>query len=172
MIIRYGTPDDAPTLSAFAARTFQEAFAAENDPDDMAAYMATAFTPDQQRIELADPANICLIASKGDDILGYTLIRTATEIPACVSGRPAIELSRFYVDRPWHGTAVAAALMDETLREGVSLGAHTIWLGVWEHNVRAVRFYTKHGFRDAGSHFFVLGSDVQTDRVMVRELVG
>jgi ribosomal protein S18 acetylase RimI-like enzyme len=43
---------------------------------------------------------------------------------------------------------------------------------VWEHNVRAVRFYAKHGFRDVGSHVFVLGSDVQTDRVMVRQLAG
>jgi ribosomal protein S18 acetylase RimI-like enzyme len=47
-------------------------------------------------------------------------------------------------------------------------GAETVWLGVWCENARAIRFYEKHGFRDVGSHSFLLGTDLQTDRVMTR----
>jgi ribosomal protein S18 acetylase RimI-like enzyme len=49
-------------------------------------------------------------------------------------------------------------------------GARTLWLGVWERNERAKSFYRKCGFRDVGSQPFVLGTDVQTDRVMVLPL--
>jgi ribosomal protein S18 acetylase RimI-like enzyme len=41
---------------------------------------------------------------------------------------------------------------------------------VWEHNPRAQRFYRKQGFETVGTHRFVLGTDVQTDEVMTREI--
>jgi diamine N-acetyltransferase len=47
-----------------------------------------------------------------------------------------------------------------------SRGARTLWLGVWEHNPRAISFYVKCGFRDIGSQDFWVGADRQTDRVM------
>jgi ribosomal protein S18 acetylase RimI-like enzyme len=45
-----------------------------------------------------------------------------------------------------------------------------MWLGVWEYNPRAQRFYEKNGFRIVGSHVFLLGEDPQTDLLMQREL--
>jgi ribosomal protein S18 acetylase RimI-like enzyme len=78
-----------------------------------------------------------------------------------------VELARFYVDRPWHGRGVARELMDAARAAARNLGGRTFWLGVWEHNPRAIAFYAKCGFRDVGSHKFLVGSDLQTDRVMV-----
>jgi ribosomal protein S18 acetylase RimI-like enzyme len=45
-----------------------------------------------------------------------------------------------------------------------------LWLGVWEHNPRAIAFYEKQGFRKVGRHTFMVGSDVQYDDVMARPL--
>ena len=56
--------------------------------------------------------------------------------------------------------------MDAVFDATCELGRETLWLGVWEHNARAIRFYEKCGFRDAGSHPFLLGNDLQTDRIM------
>jgi ribosomal protein S18 acetylase RimI-like enzyme len=168
--IRPGRPTDAAELSRFAARIFHESFAADNDPADMLTYMAAAFSPEQQGRELADPANTYLIAESGGAIMGYVLIREGDEVPEGVTARASVEIVRFYVDRAWHGAGVARNLMASALESARSRGARGIWLGVWEHNVRAVRFYEKHGFRDVGSHAFVLGTDVQTDRVMAREV--
>jgi len=61
---------------------------------------------------------------------------------------------------------MAAAI--EAARE---LGGATLWLGVWEHNPRAIAFYAKCGFHDRGSQPFLVGSDLQNDRVMVRDLL-
>jgi ribosomal protein S18 acetylase RimI-like enzyme len=55
---------------------------------------------------------------------------------------------------------------------GRELGGRTLWLAVWERNPRAIAFYEKFGFRDVGRQDFRLGSDLQTDRVMVADLAG
>ena len=168
--IRRGDPADAATVATFAARTFYEAFAADNREEDMVAYMAIAFGPEQQRRELSDPGHTYLLAEIDGVLAGYALMRALDDAPECVTTRPAIELGRFYVDQPWHGRGIAPALMAECDAETRRRGGRAIWLGVFERNLRAIGFYTKCGFRDVGSHEFVLGSDVQTDRIMVREL--
>jgi len=86
------------------------------------------------------------------------------------AGPDAIELRRFYIEGRWHGRGLAPALMEHVLRAAVARGAAVLWLGVWERNARAIRFYRKCRFLDVGSQVFVLGADPQTDRVMLRPL--
>jgi ribosomal protein S18 acetylase RimI-like enzyme len=57
--------------------------------------------------------------------------------------------------------------MDAARDAAREMGGRTIWLGVWEHNPRAISFYEKVGFRDAGAADFFVGPDRQTDRIMV-----
>jgi diamine N-acetyltransferase len=49
-------------------------------------------------------------------------------------------------------------------------GCDTVWLGVWEHNPRAIAFYEKWGFEKFGAHDFLLGTDLQTDILMKKKL--
>jgi GNAT superfamily N-acetyltransferase len=156
-------------LAELGARTFHDSFAHENDPADMAAYLESTFGLDLQAREIADPARTFLIAEVEGHPVGYALIRR-TPLPSCVTEPTAIELGRFYVDAPWKGKGVAPALMEECIAEARGRGARLLWLGVYDRNGRAVRFYTKSGFRDVGSHVFMLGRDRQIDRVMVRNL--
>ena len=58
--------------------------------------------------------------------------------------------------------------MGACLEEAAGGGYETLWLGVWEHNLRAIAFYRRWGFETVGSHTFLLGSDEQTDLIMVR----
>jgi ribosomal protein S18 acetylase RimI-like enzyme len=81
-----------------------------------------------------------------------------------------VELRRFYVDRSYQGRGVAQVLMRAAEDAARQLGGRTFWLGVWERNLRAIAFYAKCGFVDTGTQVFVLGSDVQTDRVMAKPL--
>jgi ribosomal protein S18 acetylase RimI-like enzyme len=168
--IRDAGPADAAALTALAERTFRDAFAADNRPEDVDAYVAATYSVEHQASELADPARITLVAeTESGGLAGFVQLRESGA-PACVSGPAQIELQRFYVDRPWQGRGLAQALMDAALDAAVRRGARTIWLAVWEHNPRAIRFYSRCGFRDVGSQPFVLGSDRQTDRVMMRSL--
>jgi ribosomal protein S18 acetylase RimI-like enzyme len=45
------------------------------------------------------------------------------------------------------------------------------WLGVWEDNHRAIRFYEKNGFEKFDSHPFILGESKQTDLLMKLRII-
>jgi diamine N-acetyltransferase len=169
IIIRPGEPSDASTLAELAARTFQDTFAADNRPEDMAVHVSQAYGPLQQGRELADPNVATLLADTGNGLAGYAQLRRGPA-PACVEGESPIELWRFYIDREWHGRGLAQKLMQRVDLDARRMGARTMWLGVWERNERAKAFYRKCGFVDVGSHTFMLGSDVQTDRVWTRPI--
>jgi len=156
-MIRRAVPADAAPLAELAARTFHDAFARHNRAEDMEAYMSTAYGESVQRAELEDPDRITLVVEDGEALIAYAQLRMSI---------PEIEIGRFYVDTPWHGRGVAQSLMNEIFDIARDLYATRIWLGVWERNTRAIAFYEKCGFRDCGSQPFLLGSDLQTDRVM------
>jgi len=152
-------------LAELGARTFRDAFEADNKPEDMALYLASNYGPDLQTAELHHPGIVTLLAEDESRLAGYSQLRDGPA-PECVGGPRPIELWRFYVARPWQGHGVARLLMAETIEVGVARDAGTVWLSVWERNLRAQAFYRKCGFEDRGEKAFVLGNDRQTDRVM------
>ena len=171
-MIRTATPAEATALAHFAERTFREAFAADNRPEDMEAYCAAAFAPEVMRGHLADPTMTSLVMVADDGALAaYAQLRPGRPDQGGELPQP-LELWRFYVDRVHHGRGIAHRMMDAVIDAARARDAATLWLGVWEHNTRAQAFYRKFGFFVVGSHTFVLGTDVQTDHVMVRGLRG
>ena len=169
--IRRGSAADAAALSTFGARVFAATFGPENDPRDMEAYLAATYGEARQRAEIEGPGNAFLIAEQGGELAGYAFVRDARLDAAGFENESrSVELVRFYVDPRWHGQGIARSLMDAVATEARARGAALLWLGVWERNPRAIRFYEKQGFRDVGHHDFVLGRDVQRDRLMLREL--
>jgi GNAT superfamily N-acetyltransferase len=167
LTIRRGTGDDAGLLAELGARTFTETFAAENSPEDMAAYIAASFNLAQQMAELADPASTFLIAEAGGAAAGYAKLRAGGP-PEVVEDANPVELERLYALREWLGRGVGQVLMRACLDEARKAGHRTIWLGVWERNARAQAFYRKWNFRTVGEHVFQLGSDPQRDILMER----
>ncbi len=166
VLIRRGAVADASSLAALAARTFAETFAATNTPEDMQAHLARAYGVPQQTAELTNPDTVTLLAERDGGLVAYAQLRWVPA-PGCVEAADAIELQRFYVERSAHGSGVARLLMTAVRDAAAAAGARHLWLGVWEHNPRAIRFYEKSGFVDVGSQVFVLGADRQTDRVMI-----
>ena len=176
MTLRTATVADAALLADLGARTFRGAFAADNDPDDLALYLAEAFTPERLAAEIADPASTFFLAHDAAGApVGYA--RLVTDRPhAAVSGTRVAELARIYADQSVLGQGVGAALMraclDAAAGDGAASGHDAIWLGVFERNPRAIRFYERWGFRTVGETTFTVGTDVQRDVVMARRLPG
>jgi putrescine importer len=164
--IRLGVPADAPILAAFAARTFEETFGADNRPEDLRAHLASSFGVDQQTRELLDPNEATLLVHQGETLLGFAQVRP-NRPPAGISLDRPVELHRFYIDRAAHGKGIAQRLMGAVHETARRFSAQHLWLSVWERNPRAIAFYMKSGFADAGSTDFFVGSDRQTDRIFV-----
>lgn len=167
LTIRRATPEDAGLLAELGALTFSETFAADNSPEDMAAYLAASFNLVQQTAELNEPTSTFFIAEVGGLAAGYAQLH-AGEPAEGVEGPKPVELVRLYVSREWLGRGVGEALMRACVDGARRAGHETIWLGVWERNGRAQAFYRKWNFRAVGEHVFHLGSDPQRDILMER----
>ena len=171
IIIRQAVAGDAKPLTDLAYTTFWDAFAAhpKNAPDDLNHYMRQAFNVEQITAELADEKSIFLLAEIEGELAGYSKLVVDTIEPGIAAERP-VELSRLYSQQKFLGTGVGQTLMEACIERARNDGRDVIWLGVWEFNPRAQRFYEKNGFRIVGKHVFQLGSDPQTDLLMQREI--
>jgi len=169
--IRPATLDDAKLLTDLSYTTFWDAFAhhPKNAPDDLAHYMRQAFNTEQIVAELADPDSIFLIASIDGKPAGYSKLIVGSIEPGIKAERP-VELNRLYSHQEYLGKGVGQNLMDACFERARDDGNDVMWLGVWEYNPRAQRFYEKNGFKVVGRHTFLLGSDPQTDLLMQREM--
>ncbi|MGW4352838.1 GNAT family N-acetyltransferase [Nocardia sp. NPDC004582] len=163
--------DDAEELAAVAAVTFPLACPPGSTPEDMAAFIADVLSADRFRDYLTDPRRRVLKAVLDGEIVGYALLNTMPpadpDVAAVVTQRPVTEVSKMYVLPGQHGNGVSAALMRAALRAARTGGDHAVWLGVNQENVRAQRFYGKHGFTVAGTKTFTVGSQLHHDYVML-----
>ena len=165
--IRHATAGDNALLAELGAQTFRDTFAADNTPENMAAYLTASFSPDKQAAELAAPASVFLIAEVEGVTVGYTRLKEG-QPSAGITGVHPLEIVRFYACKEWIGRGIGAALMQVCLNEAEQRGCDTIWLDVWERNARARVFYRKWGFAEVGSQTFQLGDDLQHDLLMQR----
>jgi ribosomal protein S18 acetylase RimI-like enzyme len=161
-----GTVIDAAELAEFAVRSFVDTYAADNDPANLEAHLSANYGPEQQASELADPSVTTILARSNGELVAYAQVRRSVTPPCVVHGDP-IELHRFYVDHRAHGSGLASELMHAVHQAAHELEGRHIWLGVWEQNPRAIAFYKKVGFVDVGSQIYRVGSDKQSDRVLV-----
>ena len=167
--IRRATLADAQLIATLGVETFLASFGAQNTPENLAKHLSKSYGVEIQQRELSDPRITYLIAEVGGRTAGYACVRDGLA-PACVTGESPVEVLRFYVVKEFHGTGVAQALMDACADDARRRGGRTLWLGVWDQNPRAIRFYTKWGFADVGGQIFILGDDPQQDRVLARAL--
>jgi len=159
----------AQELTDLSIQTFTDTFAADNKPEDMAKYIAGAMNAEKLREELQDPVNKFFVAWGAKKMIGYAKLRPNNESESLANRNP-IELERIYVQHSYHDKKVGAALMAHCIAYAKDQGHDVLWLGVWEHNYRAVKFYQRWGFELFGSHPFILGDDHQTDVLMKKEL--
>ncbi|RTQ49593.1 GNAT family N-acetyltransferase [Hymenobacter gummosus] len=165
LIIRPAGIADAEQLQQIGRQTFQETFAASNSEENMRAYLATGFALDKLMAELQHPGSAFYLAELAGAVVGYLKVNTGaaqTELQA----ENALEIERIYVLQQYQGQHVGQRLYEQALALARQARADYVWLGVWEENRRAIRFYQKNGFVAFDKHVFCLGTDEQTDLMM------
>ena len=163
------TVSDVSILRGIARDTFIETFSEANKAEDIDRYLAKNFSEDQLARELSNPNSFFYVAEVNGNVVGYLKLNTAhaqTEPQAA----DALEIERIYVLGSYHGGGVGQALYHHAMSVAQDRKASYVWLGVWEHNHRALRFYEKNGFIAFGTHIFQLGNDQQTDILMKKSV--
>lgn len=156
-------------LAEMGARTFQAAFGPDNDPEAMRAYIEKSFSTEKLDSELADPASTFLLAYQSEKPIGYSKLVAGSQAEPVVAASP-VELERIYIEPHSIGKGYGSQLLQACLSEAARAGHDVVWLGVWERNPRAIRFYERWNFRKVGSHTFLLGNEPQTDLLLQRSL--
>ncbi len=101
----------------------------------------------------------------GDDITGYFKINQGNA-QTDIYDENAMELERIYILKNFQGKRLGAWALNKVLEFAKEGGAQYVWLGVWEHNSKAIRFYERHGFKKFGEHPYYIGNDRQNDWLM------
>lgn len=157
---RDATIADAGVLADLGARTFTETFGHLYSPDNLAHFLQN-HTPEAWAAALAGDGAVRL-AEDGGTAVGYARIGPLT-FAVDTGGRAGVQLYQLYVDPPWHGTGVAAALLDWAASAARGQGAIDLWLSVFVDNPRARAFYARRGFVEVMPYTFMVGDHADDD---------
>jgi ribosomal protein S18 acetylase RimI-like enzyme len=156
-------------LLSLGIKTFYDAFEHLNNPEDFEAYTAVAFTREKLLSELNNSHSAFYFALINDEPVGYIKLNYASAQTEFKDPN-AVEIERIYVLASQQGKKIGNQMIEFAINKAIEDGLQYIWLGVWEHNAAAIRFYEHCGFVRFSSHKFMIGKDEQTDILMKKIL--
>jgi len=160
---------DADTLLALSKKTFFHFFAHLNTPANMEAYAAVTFKPEKIAAELSNLDSEFYFAMVDGEPAGYIKLNVGNAQNELKDAN-SLEVERIYVLEEYHGKRIGGDLLNFAIDTAKARQMDFIWLGVWEHNHKAIGFYEHNGFVKFSSHDFMLGDDRQTDIMMKKAL--
>lgn len=163
--IRKATISNLYAIQNISIQTFTETFAVVNTPENIENYIEESFNLEQLTSELSNSNSVFYLAVLGNETIGYLKINFG-DAQTEIHNEQAMEIHRIYVLKAFHGKNIGQFLIDEAIKIAKQTGVDSIWLGVWEENHRALRFYSKNGFEVFDKHVFIMGNDKQTDLLM------
>jgi ribosomal protein S18 acetylase RimI-like enzyme len=162
--IRRVSIDDVNALSKIARQTFFDTFTGTCTEADMLSFLDRHYNEEQLSKELLDTGTFCFFAEAGGVPVGYLHFKEDYNSFPEIKKWKALELKRIYVLKEYQGSGIAQKLMDLILNFAAEKKYEVVWLGVWENNLRAQKFYGKYGFENSGhTHDFPIGNTPQTD---------
>lgn len=156
-------------LQKIGRQTFSETFSSVNSDENMIKYLDEGFSVEKLSAELADENAQFYFAKLNDKIIGYLKLNFG-ESQTELKDNKALEIERIYVINEFHGKKVGQILYDKAIKIAKDKKVNYVWLGVWENNERAIKFYKKNGFVEFDKHIFKLGNDEQTDIMMKKSI--
>lgn len=167
--LRNCTLEDIDTLRELSIKTYYDTFVSMCAPSDMTAYLAKTYDRSKLLRELCNEHERFFFLLADEKVAGYLKLNEAPS-QSDINDERSLEIERIYVSAAFQGKGFGKFLMEQAVHKAVELGKQYVWLGVWERNKKALRFYRNNGFYAIGTHSFIMGDDKQTDYIMRRDL--
>lgn len=161
--------EEAALLQELSRLTYRDTFQGTTSDENLQEHLDTAYALSRLEKELKDPEVAFYFYQEGEDLLGYLRLNVGSAQTESIHDN-SLEIERIYIHPDHKGRGLGQELMNFALVQAQKLGKTAIWLGVWEFNGPALGFYQKNGFRQVGQHNFVMGDDVLTDLLYLKEL--
>ncbi|WEV73769.1 GNAT family N-acetyltransferase [Bifidobacterium sp. ESL0798] len=187
--IRICGPEDVALLHRMSVETYVDTFAGTSSEEDMNKFLEESYSEPVLHGELSNPDSVFLLISvqpdsdseehadsdssnstKTDEIPSGYMKLNFGKAQVEDMGAGTMEIQRLYISKRFKGHGFGTRLMNLALKTARERDLHKVWLGVWEHNEPAKRFYSGKGFVRVGQHAFWQGDDKQTDYLMARDL--
>lgn len=152
-------------LRQIAIKTFKDAFDEFNSEENMSYYVETGLSKARLTKELQNPDSSFYFAEINNKVIGYMKLNIGSAQQEFQEDN-SLEIQRIYIDEAFQGQQVGQSLLDFAMQKAQQEDVEYTWLGVWEHNPGAIRFYEKNGFKAFDKHTFLMRDDVQTDLLM------
>jgi ribosomal protein S18 acetylase RimI-like enzyme len=152
-------------LQKISKETFLEAFAEFNTSENLKDYFEKAFSIESLIHQIKNTNSRFYFVHQNQELCAYFKInigKSQTEIQA----EDGLELERIYIYKKFQNLGLGKIILNEVKIKAILDNKKYIWLGVWEHNLRAIKFYQNYGFQKFDSHIYVMGDDPQTDWMM------
>ena len=161
--------NDLDTLVDISQQTFIHAYASLNDPENFREFIDNTFSKEALAKELEHPEITFYFVFDTDTLVGYLKInegnaQTEQFHDSC------LELERIYVLPEFQGRGIGKQMLHKVIAIAKYKQLEYVWLGVWQVNTNAVRFYKREGFEIFDTHYYIVGNDKQTDWLMKYEL--
>lgn len=163
--IKRVTLSDVAQLQKISRQTFSETFSVGNTAENLKKYLDEGLSVEKLTAELRDSNSQFYFATIDNKVVGYLKVNSG-QAQTELKDDSGLEIERIYVLKEYHGKRVGQLLYDHAIQMARQLNAEYVWLGVWEENPRAIKFYKKNGFVEFDKHVFKLGDDEQTDIMM------
>ena len=157
--------DEYKELQSIGRATFAQTFVNDCASSDMQSYLEEQHSEKQIRSELENPESKFYFARFEDKVIAYLKINWGSAQTESKLEQ-AWEIERLYVLAEYQGMKIGRIFMDMAIEQAQSEKYKVVWLGVWENNIKAIRFYENYGFEVFDSHIFTIGTDHQTDLLM------
>jgi len=167
--IRPATEIDAALLASLGRETFFETFATSHPKNDMDTYLGEVFDVKKILKEFENNKTTFFLATLNGQGIGYAKLK-GEEVLKTLGENSRAELERLYILKKWVGHGIGSALMQHILETAKKQGYKVMWLSVWEHNPKAVRFYQRFGFEFSGTTTFKLGKTTRHNHLMTKQL--
>ncbi|WP_462265214.1 GNAT family N-acetyltransferase [Mucilaginibacter sp.] len=167
--IRPVTVADIAALVKLSSSTFYDAFADSNEVKDVQHYISKVYNQANLLTEINCPESYFYFAEVHGQPAAYLKLNFG-DAQSELKEATGMEIARIYVDKNFQNIGIGGQLINFAIAQAVARRCLYAWLGVWEHNVNAIRFYQRIGFNLFGQHDFLLGTDLQTDLLMRKEL--
>lgn len=167
--IKKCTLEDSHQLQEISYETFNETFKDQNSPENMKAYLESAFNLNQLEKELSNNSSEFFFVYFENEVAGYLKINT-NDAQSEEMGVESLEIERIYIKNKFQKHGLGKYLLNQAIEMAMQRQKKNIWLGVWEKNENAIAFYQKMGFVQTGAHSFTMGDEEQKDFIMTKNL--
>lgn len=167
--IKNVTIDDLKNLQEISRETFKKTFDPFTKPDDMAEFLKDSYADEKLTGELENLDSRFFFLMVDGEVAGYLKVNVGDAQTERL--RPnALEIERIYLREQFQHKGLGSVLFNYAEKLAYDEKKDYLWLGVYEKNINAQKFYAKKGLKRVSQHVYPVGDDPQVDYLLVKKL--